>query len=64
MFIIDPPATAGGTDLLQVQLLTLGGKAIQVGNLSQHRSGMRNFPLTPRTKLPSWALFRLAYTLR
>ena len=23
MLIIDPPATAGGTDLLQVQLLTL-----------------------------------------
>ena len=22
MFIIDPPATAGGTDLLQAQLLT------------------------------------------
>jgi len=26
MLIIDPPATAGGTDLLQVRLLTLEAK--------------------------------------
>ena len=26
MFIIDPPATAGGTDLLQVQVLTFETK--------------------------------------
>jgi len=32
MFIIDPPATAGGTDLLQVRLLTFEAKPFLIFN--------------------------------
>ena len=32
MFFIDPPATAGGTDLLQVQLLTFETKPLCPNN--------------------------------
>ena len=35
MFIIDPPATAGGTDLLQVQLLIFEARPDFIGERSR-----------------------------
>ena len=47
MLMIDPPATAGGTDLLQMQLLTFEAKPLPTQAVRLHSSNTNNAVCPP-----------------
>jgi len=52
-FIVDPPATAGGTDLLQLQLLTFEAKSLARITSDPTRPRCGTDPIQVRLMIPA-----------